>query len=762
MLESASDIQQLLGSPMAAQGAFWIVYTEAPSELEQYPGSSDLEDMAALPPLVIFHPVGWTAAQRGSAFFHGAFLCVCDDASDQELSTVCHSALCMTRTRVRLREADSGLARLADQRSREFQEERETSLSILDYTSDIILLFRVQAPDYPIIKYSATAARMLCEYDGIPLSTPISRYLTPASFELLVSMFERLSERLLDSFDIEFRARDSAPIRATAIARRLSRRDVDAIMLVCRPKQGAPSAGKEREDSEGNLQLVAVRTGMVTYDVDVRENAIVFGGALKELTGFSQSDFDAYQGGRWLVLIHPDDRESVLARYNAAIASVGRYEMTYRLRHRSGEYHHVEDNGVCIPGKDGRALRVLGTVKDISHRVEQEHAFRKAEAVRLHSQKLESLGVLAGGIAHDFNNILAAIIGLTSLSLRQLQPGSELHDDLTEVLHAGNRARDLVRQILTFSRQGDVERVPIDLAQIVSEALRLVQVGLNSRIRIETQLDRATGQVLANPAQMHQVILNYCTNAIHAMKENGGVIRISLRNMAPDEQLAAQYPRLSKGKYVCLTVSDEGHGMSPHVMERIYDPFYTTKGPGEGTGMGLAVVHGIVSVHGGVVDVTSQPGEGTTFHTYLPVLEAREVPAAVVEEQLPEGKEHIVVVRTDAVIGAFVCSTLLHQGYAVSEVRGIGDALQLFDKPLSGPVDLVLVDAGLEYTGVPDLVKAIAGQHLGTPVILLEDSATLAVPATVLPQGVTVIEKPLTFEQLARATRTALDAEKGE
>lgn len=757
-VQTASTLRALVEEPANRSALFWLARIEELAELDRYSGSADLEDPSAMPPLIVMHGKDWRPSQRGEAFTRGAFACVGPDCSNQELAAACHSATCITRARARLRESDTSLAALAFQRSREFQEARETALSILDFSSDMIFLFAMQAPEYPILKYSATAARNLQEYDGIPIRTPMSRYLTPASYDLLMSMLERLSERLLDSFDLEFRARDSEPIKASALVRRLPRREMDVILLVCQPIREGGAEGDGVFALSDKLHLVAARTGMVTYDVDVRENSIQFGGALKDLTGFTPTEFEAYQGGRWLVLIHPDDRRAVLEKYNDAIASVGRYEMSYRVRHRNGVYRHVEDNGVCLPGKDGRASRVLGTVKDISHRVEQEHAYRKAESVRLHSQKLESLGVLAGGIAHDFNNILAAIIGLTSLSLRQLEPGSELHDDLTEVLHAGNRARDLVRQILTFSRQGDTERVPLDLGQIVSEAVRLVQVGLSSRIRIETQIDRSVGAVMANPAQMHQVVLNFCTNAVHAMREKGGVLRISLRNLEPEESKAAGHPRLTKGRHVCLTVSDEGHGMSPHVLERIYDPFFTTKGPGEGTGMGLAVVHGIISVHGGVVDVTSEPGVGTTFYTYLPMLEVQDTPVQVVEEPAPEGKEHIVVVRTDEVIGAFVCSTLVHQGYAVSQVRGVGDALRQFTEPQHGPIDLILIDTGLDYTGVPDLVHAIAANRSGVPIILLEDSATIGIPGRSLPGGVTTIEKPLTFEQLARATRAALDA----
>lgn len=753
----SDSIESMLQNEATAASAFWLVVIDDPDAIAPYSAKFQQLETGNLPPLVVVHPAHWNPTERGRTFLYGAFLCVSDDCEDAELSAVCQSALCMSNTRARLRAVDGDLVALADKRSREFQEARETALSILDFTSDMIFVFRLHAPDYPILKFSASAARHLREYDGIALHTPLSRYLTPASFDLLTSMLDRLSERLLDSVELEFRARDSEPIQATAIARRLHRREADAVMLVCRPTESVPSQA-EGATEETSLQLVATRTGLVTYDVDVRESAIAFGGALKELTGFSAREFEAYQGGRWLVLIHPDDRSAVLDCYNAAVATVGKYEMNYRVRHKSGSYRNVEDNGVCIPGKDGRALRVLGTVKDVTHRMEQERAYRKAEAVRLHSQKLESLGVLAGGIAHDFNNILAAIIGLTSLSLRQLEPGSELHDDLTEVLHAGNRARDLVRQILTFSRQGDMERVPLDLGQIVSEAVRLVQIGLNSRIRIETQIDRSVGAVMANPAQMHQVVLNFCTNAVHSMKERGGVLRLSVRNMSPGESLAAEHPRLRKGRYVCLTVSDEGHGMSPHVMERIFDPFYTTKGPGEGTGMGLAVVHGIITVHGGVVDVSSAPGEGTTFHTYLPLLEAQDVVAAPLEEPAPEGKEHVVVVRTDDVIGAFVCSTLLHQGYAVSDIRGIGDALKQFAIPQSSPMDLVMIDAGMGYTGVADLVASIIANQPGLPVILLEDSGLDNGMPPTLPSRVTLIEKPLTFEQLARATRAALDA----
>ena len=242
---------------------------------------------------------------------------------------------------------------------------------------------------------------------------------------------------------------------------------------------------------------------------------------------------------------------------------------------------------------------------------------RLDEQVR-QGQKLQAIGTLAGGIAHDFNNMLTAILGYTELASDDVPPDSITWRNLQRVLTAGTRARDLVQQILAFSRQNTTQLQPVDLPLLVREMFSLLRASLPSTIEIRQHIEADVGMVLVAPTQIHQVLLNLCTNAEHAMRATGGVLEVRLEAVEVDVVFAAAHPELKPGPHVRLTVCDTGHGMPPEVLERIYEPFFTTKDVGEGTGMGLSVAHGIVASHGGTMTVVSAPGKSTTFAIYLP------------------------------------------------------------------------------------------------------------------------------------------------
>jgi signal transduction histidine kinase len=247
-------------------------------------------------------------------------------------------------------------------------------------------------------------------------------------------------------------------------------------------------------------------------------------------------------------------------------------------------------------------------------------ARKRLEAQLRQAQKMEAIGTLAGGIAHDFNNMLAAILGYTELVFDEIPQDSPAWRYLQEVYKAGQRAKTLVQQILTFSRRMEQARTPVQLAPLVEEALVLLRASLPSTIAMHPSIMQDAGTVLADPTQLQQVLLHLGTNAAHAMRAAGGRLEIRVEAVEVDERGTAQPLELPAGPYVCLTVTDTGQGMPPEVIERIFEPFFTTKGPGEGTGMGLALVHGIVTSHGGAVTVASSVGQGTTVTIYLPRL----------------------------------------------------------------------------------------------------------------------------------------------
>ena len=285
---------------------------------------------------------------------------------------------------------------------------------------------------------------------------------------------------------------------------------------------------------------------------------------------------------------------------------------------RDGERVRVAWMNKAITDDKSRVKEILCVGIDVTEKWQLEKRLAQA-------QKMEAIGTLAGGIAHDFNNILSAIIGYTELVLIDIPQDSLVRRNLKQVLKAGGRAKELVRQILTYSRQREREMQPVKTNLIVNEALKLLRASLPSTIQINNSI-KSNLAVMSDPINMHQVIMNLCTNAGHAMRENGGLLEVALADVDLDADFAKDHPGLKPGKFVQLTVSDTGHGMSPEVKERIFDPFFTTKKQGKGTGMGLSVVHGIVKSHGGTLTVDSIPGQGSVFKAFFPAIESEWVP----------------------------------------------------------------------------------------------------------------------------------------
>jgi nitrogen-specific signal transduction histidine kinase/CheY-like chemotaxis protein len=316
---------------------------------------------------------------------------------------------------------------------------------------------------------------------------------------------------------------------------------------------------------------------------------------------------------------------------------------------------------------------------------------------RRHDQgQMEAIGVLAGGIAHDFNNILSAVLGYTDLALRKVASGTPVTQYLQEVLTAGRRAQSLVQQILTFSRASEPERIPVQLRLIVKEALKLLRASLPTTIDIHQDVDHDDGAVLADPTQMHQVLMNLCANAEYAMRDTGGILEVRLDTIELDTGAVAHYAELVPGSYVRLTIRDTGHGIPPGVTARVFEPFFTTKGVGQGTGMGLAVVHGIVTSHGGAIRLQSTPGQGTTCEVYLPRLDMVVDDTTSQDESLPVGKGVILFIDDEEAI-ARVSQRMLEQlGYqAVVRTSSLAALETFYHAPYH--FDLVITDQTMPH-----------------------------------------------------------------
>jgi PAS domain S-box-containing protein len=409
--------------------------------------------------------------------------------------------------------------------------------------------------------------------------------------------------------------------------------------------------------------------------------------------------------------------------------------------------------------KDNEIVESVVTFIDISDRRATEVDKEKLNSQLQQALKLEAIGTLASGIAHDFNNILSAILGYTELAQLKLPPDSEVGNDLAEVFRAVNRAKYLVKQILTFSRQAEHERRPLQIHLIVKEALKLLRASIPTTIEIQTKIDAQCGTVLADPTQIHQVLMNLCTNAYQAMRETGGVLAIELSRveiLQEDDKVAALH--LAPGSYVQLQVSDTGCGMDRALQERIFEPYFTTRKKGEGTGMGLALVHGIVKDHDGHITVYSESGKGSIFHVYLPRIETGDIDAEIAApEALPRGHERVLVVDDEQIIVQMSQRMLEGLGYQVTAMTNSVAALQYFQAQ-SQAVDLVITDMTMPHITGAQLAQKLLAIKPDLPIILCTGFSELINEKKAKAIGIReYIMKPIVIHELAMVVRKALD-----
>jgi len=431
----------------------------------------------------------------------------------------------------------------------------------------------------------------------------------------------------------------------------------------------------------------------------------------------------------------------------------GTWRGRFSFKDSEGKDRHVQASVSTILAQGGDAGRggYAAIVRDVT-------ADRRQEIQLEHARKMEAVGTLAGGIAHEFNNILAAVIGFAELAEMDAPGGSELAENINEILIAGKRARDLVKQILTFSRQEEGLSRPFALKPIVSESLRMIRASLPSTIEIKRSLS-SSASIVGDPAEVHQVLMQLCTNALMAMRARGGVLGVGLMDVEVDAEKAATVVGLLPGTYLALSVSDTGIGMSPDLCARVFDPFFTTRAEGEGRGLGLSVVHGIVTRVGGAIGVESSPGRGSTFTVYWPGMyeqDFEEMPAW--RGELPGGSERVLFVDDEEMLVALAQKNLRELGYRVTALTCPVEALELFRKDPDG-YDLVITDVTMPKMTGTQLAKELLELRPGLPIILCtgfcsiingDDASSLGVSA--------LVAKPMAIGEFSRLMRSVLPA----
>lgn len=425
---------------------------------------------------------------------------------------------------------------------------------------------------------------------------------------------------------------------------------------------------------------------------------------------------------------------------------------------------HRRKDGIEIPVEitsnlleyEGRQFSIA-FVQDISERKQAEKEASRMGAALAKAQKMEAIGALAGGIAHDFNNILSGVIGYSELTLSIAEVDSPIHRNIQKIITAGLRARDLVQQILAFSRKDELEVGPMQAGPLVKEVLKLLRSTLPSSIQISQKISDKIGNILADPTQFHQIIMNLCMNAAHAMEANGGRLGIELSQVELSSQDIRLHPGLQPGDYLKLSVQDTGTGISKENLEKVFDPYFTTKEKGKGTGLGLATVHGIIKSYGGAIHVYSEQQMGTTFNVYIPtIMEQAKIEKKVVPE-FAGGTEQILLVDDEPVlldVGRLLLETL---GYQVSTISDSESALEVVrNSPRS--IDLVLTDMTMPYMTGDKLAIEMLKIRPDLPIILCTGYNANISDNIVSKLGVrALVSKPIVKADLARIVREVLD-----
>jgi len=461
---------------------------------------------------------------------------------------------------------------------------------------------------------------------------------------------------------------------------------------------------------------------------------------------------------------HPEDKDLLEQALDRARHERKDFDLDYRLLLPDGSVKHLQVMARALVGESSH-LEFVGAVMDITRGKRAEEAQRMQEREREEMQrqlqqaaKMEAIGRLAGGIAHDFNNILGAILGYGELAQNNLAEGGVVRRQIDQMMQAGGRGKELVDRILAFSRSGVGTRVPLHVQSIVEETLELLAVSLPADVRIQRKLDAVDTAVMGDATQLHEVAMNLCTNAVKAMAQ-GGVLTVVLDAVAVDECSVLSHGTLRAGRYVRFLVRDTGSGISPAVLERMFDPFFTTKRVGDGTGLGLALVHGIVADFGGIIDVATQVGVGTTFTIWLPA--AHEAPRLLAEPagELPRGNgETVMIVDDERALVALAEVTLAELGYEPVGFDSSVAALQAF-RADPKRFDLVLTDETMQDLTGTELAREVRQLRPDISIILMSGYSGTHVSERAQAAGIIdVLRKPLVRRDIAEPVARALQA----
>ncbi|MDK9707160.1 MAG: PAS domain S-box protein [Desulforhopalus sp.] len=505
---------------------------------------------------------------------------------------------------------------------------------------------------------------------------------------------------------------------------------------------------RKRLESEREILITAIEQAPVAIALTSQDGTIEYvNPAFAQITGYSGAELI---GQNPRIVKSGKHDQGFYAELWQTITSGRVWKGQITNKRKDGSLY-VEDTTISPVVDSHRHVQKYVAIKrDITAEMAMESKLRQA-------QKMEAIGTLAGGIAHDFNNILGAIIGYAEMVRDDSPASSPAFHDINQVLKAGLRAKELVKQILAFSRQGEIEQVAVQPANIIKEAIKLLRASLPATITIEQDIDTNAGAILADPTQIHQIVMNLCTNAFHAMEQQGGTLTISLgKKQLTGEDLGAN-PHMQQGDFIQLSIRDTGTGIPLEIRERIFDPYFTTKEVGKGTGMGLATVHGIIQSYGGAITCDSRPGNGAVFHVILPAIEKYSTRDTDSSALALTGREHILLVDDEEILAEMSTIMLERLGYQVTTKTKSFEALTAFQNEPKR-FDVVICDLTMPgMTGI-DLSRRLLQIRPDLPIILCTGYSSLVSEEKVKSMGIRGFAmKPLTKNDIATLIRKILD-----
>jgi PAS domain S-box-containing protein len=587
------------------------------------------------------------------------------------------------------------------------------------------------------------------------LSAPIWRSLEHAGWVVFEVTFLLVSIRKSRSEMMNVAERQA---RLESLNETFERKVADRTVELTRENLERRQVEQNLKQSEAQLARAQQIARMGSWEWDIAQNKVTWSEETARLYGFTNEDLGSHME-RCLERVHPQDVENVRESLAAVVRTGQPFASDHRVQIPDGTERFLHGLGEVIRNDQGKPIRIIGTVQDVTEARRAAQALQRSEEQLRQSQKMEAMGRLAGGVAHDFNNLLTVINGYSGMTLQRMDKANPLRKNAEQIQLAAERAAALTSQLLAFSRKQVLQPRVLQLNDIVSGLEKMLRRLIGEDIEFATVFDPALGNVKADPGQIEQVIINMAVNARDAMPQ-GGKLTISIANVSLDQASNFRNRSLQVGEYVMLAISDTGVGMTKEVQTHLFEPFYTTKGVGRGTGLGLATCYGIVNQSDGDIRVYSEPNRGTIFKIYLPRVDA---PVTVkandpTSDVLPAGTESILVVEDDAAVRKLALELLDECGYCVQEACDGAEALRVIDT--APAFDLIITDVIMPCMSGRELFDKVKVTAPQTQVLFMSGYTDDALAQHgVLEPGLWFIEKPFSPARLARKVREVFDAE---